>query len=319
MPRLQFLRAGVLAVAGAVVVARPLLTLAFGADYELETCANRWSLVQCGACRHVWLDPRPAVLALGVIYPATYYAYNYAKQIHPVARKAKAWLDRRKLDGIVRALERPPSSYLDVGCGDGRFLRAMEARGVPKDRLFGLELDATVADRLRAQGFRVDRARVEDSSLVAPGSLDLITMFHVIEHVDLPRAVVEKLAGWLAPGGVLALETPNRDSLDARLFRRTFWGGYHFPRHWNLFNKTSMRLLAPLGGLTVERLGTTTSPVNWTYTVRNWLDDWGAPRWLVERFSLKAAPALAVFTVVDGAFTIVGRGALLRVILRRPQ
>ena len=78
-----------------------------------------------------------------------------------------------------------------------------------------------------------------------------------------------------------------------------------------------MRRLAELGGLRVERLGTTTSPVNWTYTVRNWLDDWGAPRWLVERFSLKTAPSLALFTMVDGALTLVGRGALLRVILQK--
>ena len=80
-----------------------------------------------------------------------------------------------------------------------------------------------------------------------------------------------------------------------------------------------MRRLAERSGLRVERLGTTTSPVNWTYTLRNWLDDWGAPRWLVERFSLTTAPSLALFTALDSALTIVGRGALLRVIQRAPK
>ncbi|MEZ5266504.1 MAG: hypothetical protein R2755_32980 [Acidimicrobiales bacterium] len=79
-----------------------------------------------------------------------------------------------------------------------------------------------------------------------------------------------------------------------------------------------MRLLAERAGLEIEHLGTTASPVNWTYSVRNWLDDWGAPRRLVECFSLRTAPSLAAFTVLDSMLTALGRsGALLRVVLRR--
>ena len=77
--------------------------------------------------------------------------------------------------------------------------------------------------------------------------------------------------------------------------------------------------LADAAGLEVEQLSTTTSPVNWTYSIRNTLVDWNSPSWMINRFSLKAAPALAVFTALDTAFTVIGRGALLRVILRRPQ
>jgi hypothetical protein len=80
-----------------------------------------------------------------------------------------------------------------------------------------------------------------------------------------------------------------------------------------------MTRLADVAGLEVAELGTMTSPVNWTYSVRNWLDDWGAPRWLVEQFSLRTAPSLAVFTAVDAVLTRLGRGALLRVVLRRPS
>jgi len=113
-----------------------------GYDYELLTCRNRWRFVRCKACGHVWLDPRPAVEALATIYPPHYYAYQYAKQVHPLAARAKAWFDRRKLGGVLRALGRVPDGYLDVGCGDGRFLRVLERAGVPRHRLYGLELDA---------------------------------------------------------------------------------------------------------------------------------------------------------------------------------
>jgi SAM-dependent methyltransferase len=295
---------------------------AFGADYELETCANRWEFVQCGGCGHVRLSPRPAVETLPVIYPPRYYAYNYEQQIHPIARRGKAWLDRRKLGSIVRHLDRAPRAYLDVGCGDGRFLRAMQARGVPADRLFGLELDESVAARLRREGYQVEQARVEDSTLVAPGSVDLVTLFHVIEHVDRPRVVIEKLATWLAPGGLLALETPNRASLDARLFRRTFWGGYHYPRHWQLFDTDGIRRLLVRAGLEIVAVRYQTGHSFWLYSFHHALK-YGrisAP-WLARRFDpLGALGSLVAATAVDKVRAALGfRTSAVLVLARRPD
>ena len=60
------------------------------------------------------------------------------------------------------------------------------------------------------------------------------------------------------------------------------------------------------------------SPVNWVYSVRNALDDWGASRDLVDWFSLESPIALAAGTVFDTLHQLAGRGALLRAILRRP-
>ncbi|MGH7702832.1 MAG: hypothetical protein ACREMO_07035, partial [Gemmatimonadales bacterium] len=110
-----------------------------GYDYELLTCSNPWTFVQCEHCAHVWLHPRPAISTLGVIYPPTYYAYNYAEQIHPIARWGKETLDRLKFRGILGSLSRQPESYLDIGCGNGRFLRLLERRGVRREGLYGLE------------------------------------------------------------------------------------------------------------------------------------------------------------------------------------
>jgi hypothetical protein len=97
-----------------------------GYDYELQTSRNLWRFVQCDACTHVWLNPRPAISTLGTIYPATYYAYNYATKINPIAVKAKELLDVAKMKAILAHLKRAPRSFLDVGCGDGRFLKVME-------------------------------------------------------------------------------------------------------------------------------------------------------------------------------------------------
>ena len=108
---------------------------AVGFDYELQTCSNPWRFVQCRRCKHVWLNPRPAVSALRVIYPPTYYAYNYSDQVNPIAAKAKGMLDGMKMKSVLKALGRTPKSFLDIGCGDGRFLRLMEGRGVAREQL----------------------------------------------------------------------------------------------------------------------------------------------------------------------------------------
>ena len=221
---------------------------AVGFDYELLTCRNPWRFVQCSACQNLWLNPRPAVRELATIYPTSYYAYNYS-QINVIARRAKEWLDSHKMAKLIRMCRQKPCSYLDIGCGDGRFLRALEKSGVERDKLYGLELDQAVVDRLRKKGYTgVFRERVEDASSIPNGSIDLITMFHVIEHVNDPATVIRRISQWLSPRGIFALETPNIDSWDARLFRSTYWGGYHIPRHWNLFMpSTAVRLLRQNG------------------------------------------------------------------------
>ena len=301
--------------------ARESAPFAEGFDYELRTCRNRWRFVRCLGCDHVWLDPRPAVSALGTIYPSTYYAYDYGRRIHPLAVRAKGWLDDRKLDVILRRLGRAPRSYLDVGCGDGRFLLAMERRGVPRERLFGLELDGTLVDRLRRQGYQVSRARVEDAVPGDEAGLDLVTMFHVVEHLDRPVAVVRKLAGWLAPGGLLALETPNRASLDARLFRRTYWGGYHFPRHWQLFTTDGALTLLRRAGLEPVGVAYQTGHSFWLYAFHHALRyRYRLPR-LAARFDpIGTLLPLAIVTGFDKFRAAMGfRTSAVMVIGRRPE
>jgi 2-polyprenyl-3-methyl-5-hydroxy-6-metoxy-1,4-benzoquinol methylase len=274
---------------------------ASGFDYELLTCANQWWFVQCEGCTHVWLHPRPAVAALPVIYPRHYYAYNYATDINRVAVRAKEFLDRRKVRGIVASLGRAPRSFLDIGCGDGRFLRSMEKLGVPREKNYGLELDENVVAPLRAQGFQAFCERVEDCRRIPENSIDVMTMFHVIEHVDDPAAVVRQAAKWLAPGGVFAVETPNLDSFDARLFHRTYWGGYHIPRHWNLFRAETLTRLFTDNGLTVTATRYQTGHSFWMYSLHHWLRYHGTPRPRLARWfdPFKGLPFLAAFTAFD--------------------
>ena len=103
-----------------------------------------------------------------------------------------------------------------------------------------------------------------------------------------------------------------------RLFQTRHWGGYHFPRHWNLFDQQNLRLLASRAGFTVDHMDTIVSPVNWTYSIHNFLVDWHAPHWLVRRFTLASPVSLGVFTIVDRIFQLMGRGGLVRAVIRKP-
>jgi 2-polyprenyl-3-methyl-5-hydroxy-6-metoxy-1,4-benzoquinol methylase len=292
-----------------------------GYDYELRSCRNRWRFVQCDSCGHVWLNPRPALSTLGTIYPPTYYAYNYAARINPVAVKAKEMLDGAKMRAILGHLSRPPRSFLDVGCGDGRFLKVMAKRGVARDRNYGLELNEAVLAPLRADGYQVACERVEDCTFIPDGSLDLVTMFHVIEHVDDPGPVIRKLARWMAPGGVLALETPNLDSLDQRLFHESYWGGYHIPRHWNLYTASTLARQLKDAGLEPVATIYQTGHSFWMYSVHHWMRYEGTPRpRLAKLFDpIGSLAFLAAFTAWDKLRGALGfRTSAVLMLARKP-
>jgi SAM-dependent methyltransferase len=295
---------------------------AVGFDYELLTCRNPWRFVRCTVCRHVWLNPRPAVSALPTIYPPDYYAYNYREQINPLAVWGKEWLDRLKMRFILQHLPTLPRRYLDIGCGDGRFLKAVEAHGARRENIYGLELDERVVRALAGQGYRVFCTRAETCDIIEQVSLDLVTMFHVIEHVDAPAALVRKVAGWLAPGGIFAIETPNLDSLDARWFRKRYWGGYHIPRHWSLFTPSSLGRLLEDAGLEIVGLKYQTGHSFWMYSFHHHLRYAGNPHpRLASWFSpLRGLPMLLVFTAFDRLRAILGfRTSSMLVLARKPS
>lgn len=297
-------------------------SMASGFDYELQTCSNRWNFVRCTACGHAWLNPRPAIETLNVIYPQTYYSYNYESVVHPIAARAKQWLDRLKFRSILAAAAQRPRSYLDVGCGTGRFLKLMEREGIERSALYGLELAAEPVRELAQQGYQTYCERVETCSRIAPASLDLITMFHVIEHVDAPSQTVKKLAEWLTPGGVLAIETPNLDSLDARLFRGGYWGGYHIPRHWQMFTPESLKRLLEDAGLELTAIVYQTGHSFWMYSFHHLLKyHLGLPR-LAKLFDPFGGvlPLLAMFTAVDKLRASTGfRTSAMLALARKPQ
>jgi 2-polyprenyl-3-methyl-5-hydroxy-6-metoxy-1,4-benzoquinol methylase len=278
-----------------------------GQDFEYESCSNTWTYQACTRCGHVQIAELPAPDMLSVIYPSNYYSYS-TDSIHPIARWAKRKLDNRKFARILSARLSPVTSYLDVGCGDGRYLECMIERGVPAKNVYGVEINPQPVKDAINRGLQVRECRIETATHLPNNYFDLITMFHVIEHVAQPGQVIRRLRDLLRPNGILAIETPNFDSLDARVARKRFWGGYHIPRHWHIFIPESMTRLLQDSGLTVAALNFQTGHAFWMWTLHHWLKYGKSSPALAELcHPLRNLPFLAAVTAFD-----ISRATLLQ-------
>lgn len=283
------LEPGACALCGATTGA----TLAAGYDFEYDTTRHEFTFWRC-ECGGAFLNPRPAPAALDRIYPSDYYSYDFAKKLGPFVMRFKGLTERSKVRAYDRYLA-AGGRVLDIGCGDGHLLDLLRV-GRPGDRLQleGVEFSARAAAAAEQAGFHVYRGPIENVAL-PPESFDLIIMNQLIEHVREPRAVLERVRDALRPGGHLFLETPNIDSFDARLFRRRYWGGYHIPRHFHLFDTASLPRLVESAGLQPVHHQPLVCPQFWIISLRNWLCDIGPRDLAVRLFSpfnpLLLAPA----------------------------
>ena len=291
--------------------------VAVGEDFEYRTSPDTFTMYRCERCEVIYLDPRPTRSELGRIYGPDYHAYTFVEENFGLSYRVRARLETRRILEWCGNLP-PGARIIDIGAGDGFHLKLLRRAGDPSWKLEAVEPDEKAASAVAASGFIVHQGFLEDVEL-EPGSYDFAIMIMTIEHVDLPLEVLKRARDLLRPGGRLGIVTDNTAAPDARLGRGRHWGGYHFPRHFYLFNRRSLSQLASRAGFEVDQMGTMMSPVNWTYTVHNALEDWGAPSWIVDRFTLESAPALAIFSIIDTFAGLFGRGALLRAVLRRPS
>jgi SAM-dependent methyltransferase len=247
-------------------------------DVEYHTSDEAYTYHRCEQCGSVFLSPAPTD-RLAEIYPSNYYAY--AADDASVVERVKGWLDRRTFRPLLRSVPGGELAVLDVGGGDGWLLsrlRELDARIV---RTHVVDLDPAAEAGARARGHEYSCGRIEDFD--DPGPFDVVLLLNLIEHVADPGAVLERLAKVLSPRGVILIKTPNVDSLDARLFRRRDWGGYHCPRHWVLFNRDGFVAVATRSGLAARRASYTQGAPFWAVSVLALLQRRGLVRISAER------------------------------------
>ncbi len=191
-----------------------------------------YQLVRCTSCSLVWLLNPPEPEEMDYHYGIDYHeAIETAGETHI----EKRWrYPRKKLVEMVQG-----GTLLDIGCNSGGFLQTLKG---PDWKLYGIEISPAQARRAEAKsGAQVFVGGILDAPFPESG-FDVITGFHILEHVYQPREVIRKLWKWLKPGGILYLHVPNIEALEARIFR-SYWYGLELPRHLYHFSPTSLSRL----------------------------------------------------------------------------
>ena len=288
-----------------------------GYDFEYGTSPDLFRAHRCLECGSVYLSPRPEVSEFTRIYPSSYHSLSFTEERYSLVHKVRSRLEANRLlrycDGVP-----PDARILDVGCGDGFHLGLLREYGRDSWTVEGLDIDSRAVEVAARHGVTIHEGTIEGAGL-PDDHYDVVYTLQTVEHVADPYEMLVGIRRVLKPGGRLVIVTDNTDTLDFGIFKDRYWGGYHFPRHWTLFDRTSLDRLAVRAGYETESIETIVSPVNWTYSIHNYLVDKQAPQWLVNRFTLGSTVSLGVFTIVDGLFQAFGRGALLNGFFRKPR
>lgn len=266
-------------------------------DYEYFSVPGEFTYYHCTACSTIFIDPVPVDL-LKKIYPSNYYSFvNKGKN---VVVQLKEWLDKRFFKKILRQLPGEKLSVLDVGGGTGWMLDVLKKTDSRIQFTQSVDIDADARAGAEARGHAYFEGTIE--AFETTERFDLILMLNLVEHVASPLAVLQKAGSLLKPGGVIVIKTPNNDSWDARLYRKTYWGGLHCPRHWVIFSEKSFRLLLQSTSLRIKKLSYTQGAPFWSFSIIAALYRKKRVRISAERpiiFHWLFAPLSAFFAIVD--------------------
>ncbi len=278
---------------------------------------DSFQLVRCNGCGLVFVQP-----ILTPEHIEAYYAKGYYGRRHPALKDF--FMNLR-----VRHVGAPTGSrrLLDIGCGAGDFLLACRQRG-----WIGVGIEQAGAPVMQQQGeLGITVVPPERMHELVEGSFEVVTIWHVLEHLPEPRAVLEGVRRLLAPNGRLVVEVPNFGSWQARLGGAD-WFHIDVPRHLLHFDRRALEGLLTRAGFDVERRQTFSleyDAFGLTQTILNKLcrkpnhlfqkligrETDGSRRDSIVSFGL-GVPVAAFSSLVSLAAPGFGQGGVLRMVAR---
>lgn len=188
-------------------------------DRNQKLSGEVFQLYQCKRCGLVKLESIPENLA--TYYPSSYYKIPTYEQI-----EKKADQDYFKIDLVKRFV--PSGSILEIGAAYGIFALQAKKQGY---KMTAIEFDPQCCDFLK-NNIKVNtiNSSMPESALTTVSTQDAIAIWHVIEHLSNPWAVIEQACKKLNPGGHLFIAAPNPESFQHRVMR-SHWPHTDAPRH----------------------------------------------------------------------------------------
>lgn len=204
-------------------------------DYFLTN--EEFEIIECDECKLLFTNPCPTPDRIGDYYKSENYLshneekkgifaeiYNYVKKIN-IKNKYKIAVGN--LDSEIR--------ILDIGCGVGDFLLYAKENGC---NTTGIEPSEN-ARKIAEKKLNCKILSPEELENIPDNSFDIITMWHVLEHVADLKTEIQHLQRILKKDGRLILALPNYKSYDAEYYKDK-WAAYDVPRHLNHFSQDSI-------------------------------------------------------------------------------
>jgi len=212
------------------------------------------TVVACRGCglefaRHIppgGFDAHFAIFDVGASFANTYLAHGCRLDEPAWVGSRMALLDRLLAEDGFEGHSGGGRAY-EIGCGDGALLALLARRGW---EVRGGDAGAQCLSRARALGLTVERRLAAELRQVTE-RFDLVVAFHLLEHVDSPRALLADCASLLAPEGRLLFEVPLRPTDPVR--RRGALHGYGIYGHMFYFRPEDIHALLARAGLRLVR------------------------------------------------------------------
>ncbi|MCF8369063.1 MAG: class I SAM-dependent methyltransferase [Bacteroidales bacterium] len=214
-------------------------------DYFLSQ--EEFKIDECAECGLRFTNPRPERSNIDKYYTSPDYIShtNTSKGIINKLYKAiRTYTITRKIQLIKKI--NTQGAILDIGSGSGEFLFAVAQNGY---KVTGVEPNE-LARKVSIEKYKIDILDEPSLNILPPKSFDIITMWHVLEHVYDIQDRIKQISRLLKDNGTLIIAVPNFASYDAKKYRE-HWAAYDLPRHvyhfspkqiWRLFKDHHYRL-----------------------------------------------------------------------------
>lgn len=192
-------------------------------------------------------SPQPSLENLSKYYESEEYIShtdNKKGVVNFLYQKVKARALQSKTNLIFK-LNKGTGSLLDIGAGTGDFLKVAKDKGW---NVHGVEPNENARELAAAKNIFL-KETIEE---YAGTQFEVITLWHVLEHLPNLEEAIQQIENLLAPGGTLIIAVPNYNSYDSKYYK-SFWAAFDVPRHLWHFSKNSMKLIFS-NNLTLEKI-----------------------------------------------------------------
>ena len=204
--------------------------------FGLSDCDFR--VVKCQNCGLIYVNPRPSEDEIVKFYPKAYSwkeTLTAESKITQVIRRLEKiyryHLLNYEISKVIKAAKSKTGRLLDMGCGSGDRLDIFRQLGF---EAYGIEISRSAEYARKHLGLNVLHGDLFKAKF--PESyFDIITLYNVLEHTHNPKKVIGELHRILKEGGIVAIQVPNTNSLQFKLFQKR-WAAVDVPRHLYYFN-----------------------------------------------------------------------------------